>query len=73
MKTIIKKILSLFKNSKDSKKNNEKQDYDRWWHAMNIPLMDIPQEDLEWAVNAPFNSYCSRNGFLAEIERRKTL
>ena len=39
---------------------------------MTIPLMDIPQDDLEWAAQQDqFNSYESKNIFLAEIERRK--
>ena len=47
-------------------------DYDIWWECMNIPLMNIPQEDLEWAAQQDqFNSYTSKNVFLAEIERRK--
>lgn len=49
-----------------------KVDYKRWWKCMTIPLMDIPQDDLEWAAQQDqFNSYASKNNFLAEIERRK--
>ena len=49
-----------------------KIDYNRWWKCMTIPLMDVPQEDLEWAAKQDqFNSYTSKNGFLQEIERRK--
>lgn len=47
-------------------------DHARWWKCMTMPLQDVPQEDLEWAAQQDqFNSYTSKNGFLAEIERRK--
>lgn len=52
--------------------NSVNSDHDRWWKCMAIPLQDVPQEDLEWAANQDqFNSYTSKNVFLAEIERRK--
>lgn len=51
----------------------DKMNYEKWWHCMTIPLMDIPQKDLEWACKQKYNSYTSQNGFLQEIERRKSL
>lgn len=54
------------------KMTSREVDYRRWWKCMTIPLMDIPQDDLEWAAQQDqFNSYTSKNGFLQEIERRK--
>lgn len=56
-----------------NKMHNE-SDYEKWWRIMNIPLMNIPQEELLWAAaQDKFNSFCSKNGFLQEIERRKNL
>ena len=50
----------------------QESSYEKWWRLMNIPLMDISQEDLEWAVQQDeFNSYSSKQIFLAEINRRK--
>ena len=56
-----------------SQKDKETQErYDRWWRIMNIPMGEIPQEDLEWAVQEDeFNSYQSKKNFEWEIERRK--
>ena len=58
-----------------SKEDQEKQEmFDKWWKIMNIPMCEIPQEDLEWAAKQDeFNSYQSKKNFEWEIKRRKSL
>lgn len=53
------------------KEDETQKRYDRWWKIMNIPMGEIPQEDLEWAaVQDEFNSYQSKKNFEWELERR---
>ena len=48
------------------------QNYHRWLIlTMKTPLKDISLEDLQWVSEQPYNSFTSKNVFLAEIERRK--
>lgn len=48
-----------------------KEDYDRFWKWMMVPLMDVPDEELIWCYKQDRqNSYASKNGWKCEIERR---
>ena len=47
------------------------KNHSRWLKLMQLPLEDISLEDLQWASEQPYNSFTSKNIFLAEIERRK--
>ena len=51
-----------------------KEDYDRFWKWMMVPLMDVPDDELIWCYNQDKqNSVCSKAGWKSEIERRNLL
>lgn len=48
-----------------------KEDHDRFWKWMMVPLMDVPDDELIWCYNQDRqNSICSKAGWRSEIERR---
>ena len=48
-----------------------KEDYDRFWKWMMVPLKDVPEEELIWCYKQDRqNSINSKYIWKAEIERR---
>lgn len=48
-----------------------KEDYDRFWKWMMVPLKDVPDEELLWCYKQNRqNSICSKSVWRSEIERR---
>lgn len=48
-----------------------KEDYDRFWKWMMVPLKDVPDEELLWCYKQDRqNSICSKAVWRSEIERR---
>lgn len=48
-----------------------KEDYDRFWKWMVVPLKDVPDEELIWCSKQDRqNSIMSKNNWLCEIKRR---
>lgn len=53
-------------------KNKLEKEWDRFMKIMKIPLKDVKQKDLDWAVDQDkFNSANSKGFFEQEIKRRK--
>lgn len=51
-----------------------KEDYDRFWKWMMVPLMDVPDDELIWCYNQDKqNSVCSKAVWKSEIVRRNLL
>lgn len=47
------------------------EDYDRFWKWMEIPLKDVPDDELLWCYKQDRqNSICSKSVWRSEIERR---
>lgn len=84
-----KKLLKNMENSKELKEIFDaaaiaalamgeqpipKEDYDRFWKWMMVPLMDVPYDELIWCYNQDKqNSVCSKAGWKSEIVRRNLL
>lgn len=52
--------------------SKEDKEWERFMNIMNTPLIEITQEDLEWAVRQDkFNSINSKGFFEQEIKRRE--
>lgn len=50
----------------------EERDYEKFNKLMRVPLMDLSDEDLDWAYRQDrFNSINSKGFFYQEIMRRK--
>ena len=48
-----------------------KEDYDRFWKWMMVPMKDVPDEELIWCSKQDRqNSIMSKNNWLYEIKRR---
>lgn len=48
-----------------------KEDYDRFWKWMMVPLKDVPDEELIWCSKQDRqNSIMSKDNWLCEIKRR---
>ncbi len=48
-----------------------KEDYDRFWKWMVVPMMDVPDDELIWCSKQDRqNSIMSKNNWLYEIKRR---
>jgi hypothetical protein len=49
-----------------------KEDYDRFWKWMMIPMKDVPDEELIWCSKQDRqNSIMSKNNWIYEIKRRR--
>lgn len=54
------------------KEEKEKKDYERFMRLMYEPLINLSDEDLQWAYKQDkFNSYTSKQIFYSEMLRRK--
>jgi len=48
-----------------------KEDYDRFWKWMMVPMKDVPDDELIWCSKQDRqNSIMSKNNWLYEIKRR---
>lgn len=48
-----------------------KEDYDRFWKWMMVPMMDVPDDELIWCSEQDMqNSWLSKRNWMCEIERR---
>ena len=48
-----------------------KEDYDRFWKLMMVPLKDVPDNELIWCSKQDRqNSAMSKDNWLCEIKRR---
>lgn len=48
-----------------------KEDYDRFWKWMMVPMKDVPDEELIWCSKQDRqNSIMSKSNWLCEIKRR---
>ena len=48
-----------------------KEDYDRFWKWMMVPMKDVPDEELIWCSKQDRqNSIMSKGNWLCEIKRR---
>lgn len=48
-----------------------KEDYDRFWKWMIVPMKDVPDEELIWCSKQDRqNSIMSKSNWLCEIKRR---
>lgn len=51
-----------------------KEDYDRFWKWMMVPLKDVPDDELIWCYKQDRqNSICSKSVWKSEIVRRNLL
>lgn len=70
----MKKIKELFNAAKLIGSLNEpvsKEDYDRFWKWMMVPMKDVPDEELIWCYKQDRQNSINSKGFWKqEIERR---